>query len=216
MYELLKSDAPHDVSHMTLRPISYLDRTNDDGTGGEAVRFDGSDDRTKFLDELERWKVKVGLNDENWKEWAGEFLEDVTWEPVDGQYILHVCQKIAPVEVGQAGGISEEVFADRFLRRLAYTFVYDDPAFYVHESRRLNAHHFARRKFATVGETMRKMRELWEDYGKSIGTNEDGQRRVTFLACLLSILSTTTLAKQGEVSVKDIAVAFQDWLPHVQ
>ena len=160
--------------------------------------------------------MKVGLNDENWKERAGEFLEDVTWEPVDGQHILHACQEIAFMEVGRAGGISEEVFASRFVRRLAYTVVYDDPAFYVHESRRLNAHHFARRKFATVGETMRKMRELWEHYGKPIGTNEDGLRRVAFLACLPSILSTTTLAKQGEVSVKDIAVAFQDWLPHVQ
>ena len=216
VYELLKSDAHHDVSYMTLRPISYLDRTNDDGSGGEAVRFDGSGCRTKFLDELERWKVKVGLNDENWKERAGEFLEDVTWEPVDGQHILHACQEFAPVEVGQVGGTSEEVFADQFLRRLAYTIVYDDPVFYVHESHRLNAHHFVRRKFATVGETMRKMRELWEHYGKPIGTNEDRQRRVAFLACLLSILSTRTLAKQGEVSVKDIAVAFQDWLPHVQ
>ena len=107
MYELLKFDAHHDVSHMTLRPISYLDRTNNDGTGGEVVRFDRSGSRTKFLDELERWKVKVGLNDENWKEWAGEFLEDVTWEPVDGQHILHACQEIAPVEVGQAGGLAK-------------------------------------------------------------------------------------------------------------
>ena len=133
VYELLKFDAHHDVSHITLRPISYLDTTNDDGSGGEAVRFDGSGGQTKFLDELERWKVKVGLNDDNWKERAGEFLEDVTWEPVDGQHILDVCQEFAPVEVGKAGGISEEVFASRFLRRLAYTVVYDDPAFYVHE-----------------------------------------------------------------------------------
>ena len=108
------------------------------------------------------------------------------------------------------------MLANRFLHCLAYTVVYDDPAFYMHESRRLNIHHFARRKFATVGETMRKMRELWEHYGKPIGSNEDWQRRVAFLACLPSILSTTTLAKQGEVNVKDIDVAFQDWLPHVQ
>ena len=101
------------------------------------------------------------------------------------------------------------------MRRLVYTVAYDDLAFYVHESHRLNALNFALRKFATVGETMRKMQKLW-DYGKPIGTNEDGPRRVAFLACLPSILSTTTLAKQGEVSVKDIVVAFQDWLPHVQ
>ena len=104
MYELLISDTHHDVSHITLRPISYLDRTDDAGTGGEAVRIDENGGQTKFLDELERWKVKVGLNDENWKERAGVFLEDVTWEPVDGQHILYACQEIAPVEVGRAGG----------------------------------------------------------------------------------------------------------------
>ena len=60
------------------------------------------------------------------------------------------------------------------------------------------------------------MRELWEYYGKPIGTNTDGPRRVAFLASLPSILSSTTLAKQGEVKVRDVALAFQDWLPHVQ
>ena len=116
---------------MTLRPISYIDRT-DGEPRGDAVRFDEEGGRTKFLDELERWKVRAALNDDNWQERAGEFLKDVTWEPVDGQHILHACQEIAPVEVGRVGGITEEVFANRFLRRLAYTVVYDDPAYYVH------------------------------------------------------------------------------------
>ena len=75
---------------MTLRPISYLDRTDDAGTGGEAVRFDEIGGWTKFLDELERWKVKVGLNDENWKERVGEFLEDVTWEHGRPTHIVRV------------------------------------------------------------------------------------------------------------------------------
>ena len=77
MYELLKSDAYHDVSHMTLRPISYIDRT--DGEPREdAVRFDEEGGRTKFLDKLERWKVRATLNDNNWQERAREFLKDVT------------------------------------------------------------------------------------------------------------------------------------------
>ena len=120
------------------------------------------------------------------------------------------------MEVGRVGGIIEEVFANPFLHRLVYTVVYDDPAYYVHESRRLNTHHFARRKFATVGETLRKMWELWEYYGKPTRTNTDGLRRVAFLASLPSILSSTTLVKQGEVKMRDVALAFQDWLPHVQ
>ena len=179
------------------------------------MRFDGSGGRTTFLDELERWKVKVGLNNENWKEQAGEFLEDVTWEPVDGQHILQACQEIAPVEVGQAGGVSEEVFASQFVRHLAYTVVYDDPVFYVHESLRLNVYHFGCRKFATVGETMRKMRELWEHYGKPIRTNEDGQRRVASLACLPSILSITS-SQAGGGQRKKHCCGIQDRLPHVQ
>ena len=60
------------------------------------------------------------------------------------------------------------------------------------------------------------MRELCKYYGKPIGTNTDELRRVAFLASLPSILSSTILAKQGEVKVRDVALAFQDWLPHVQ
>ena len=104
---------------------------------GEVVRFDEEGGRTKFLDELERWKVKVALNEDNWQERAGKFLKDVTWEPVDDQHILHACQEIAPMEVDRAGVITEKVFVNRFLCCLAYTVVYDDPAYYVHESRQL-------------------------------------------------------------------------------
>ena len=134
VYELLKFDAHHDVSHMTLRPISYIDRT-DGEPRREAVRFDEEGGWTKFLDELERWKVRAALNNNNWQERAGEFLKDVTCESIDGQHILHVCQEVAPVEVGRVGGITKEVFANRFFRRLAYTVVYDDPAYYLHELR---------------------------------------------------------------------------------
>ena len=65
VYELLKSDVHHDVSHMTLRPISYIDRT-DGEPREEAVRFDEEGGRTKFLDELERWKVRAAFNNDNW------------------------------------------------------------------------------------------------------------------------------------------------------
>ena len=93
--------------------------------------------------------------------------------------------------------IIEEVFANRFVHRLAYTMVYDDPAYYVHESCQLNAHHFARRKFATVGKMMQKMRELWEHYGKPIGISEDGLRRVAFLACLPFVCPVRPLPSRG-------------------
>ena len=96
----------------------------------------------------------------------------MTWEPVDGQHILHACQKIAYVEVGHAGGITKEVFANRFLRHLVYTVVYDDTAYYVHESHRLKAHHFVRRKFATVGKTLRKIR----DYGNTMANPQESTR----------------------------------------
>ena len=61
VYVLLISEAHHDVSLMTLRPISYLDRTNGKPRG-EEVRFNKEGGQTKFLDELERWKVKIALN----------------------------------------------------------------------------------------------------------------------------------------------------------
>ena len=49
VYKLLISEAHHDVSLMTLCPISYLDRTNGEPRG-EEVRFDEEGGRTKFLD----------------------------------------------------------------------------------------------------------------------------------------------------------------------
>ena len=74
--------------------MSCIDKTNGEPRG-EVVRFDEEGGWTKFLDELETWKVKAALNDDNWHERAGEFLKDVTWEPVDGKHILQACQEIS-------------------------------------------------------------------------------------------------------------------------
>ena len=78
---------------MTLPPISYLDRTKGEPMG-EEVRFDEEGGRTKFLDKLERWKVKTALNDDNWQEREGEFLKDVTWEPVDTNIYCTLVKKL--------------------------------------------------------------------------------------------------------------------------
>ena len=95
------------------------------------------------------------------------FLANVVWEPVDGQYILWTCQHIARDEY-ERGTLRNEV-NDHFLHWPATVLVYDDPRFFMSESRCTNVHHCSRQRYTTVVENLTKMRELWKFY-KQPGT----------------------------------------------
>ena len=88
-------------------------------------------------------------------------------------------------------------------------------SFYVHKSRRLNAHHFAHQKVAIVGENICKMKDLWEFYGCPTVELAYTKQRATFLDCLPSILSVPIVLLQGHVPITDFLREFQDYLPHV-
>ena len=92
------------------------------------------------------------------------FLAHVVWEPVDGQHILWACQHIARDEY-ERGTLRDDVY-ERLLRRPATVLIYDDPRFFMSESRRANIHHCSRQRYTTVVENLTKMKELWEFYGQ--------------------------------------------------
>ena len=128
---------------------------------------------------------------------------------MDGQHIVRACKSIAPAKL-ESGDITQDFYKDRYQYRHATIVVYDDPAFYVHESRRLNAHHFARRRYASVGENVKKMRALWEHYGCPGTDTTISAERAAFLGCLLSIVNVASITHQGTVPVGEISQKYQN------
>ena len=145
---------------------------------------------------------------------AAEFMTSITWEPVDDQHIVWACESIATAML-ESGDITEDLYKERFHWRYATIVVYDDPAFYVHESRRLSAHHFARPRYASVGENIQKMRALWEHFGCPKIDPASSAQRAAFLGCLPLIVNMPSIPHQGILCVGDIQHKYQDWLPHV-
>ena len=133
---------------------------------------------------------------------------------MDGQHIVRACKSMAPTKL-ESGDITQDFYKDRYQYRHATIVVYDDLTFYVHESRRLNAHHFARRRYALVGENIEKMKALWEHYGCPRTDTIISTERAAFLACLPSIVNVASIPHQGTVPVGEISQKYQDWLPHV-
>ena len=215
IYSILASKAYKDMSPMTLRPISCQD-TSGGVKDAEKIMFDGIGGQTLFMDTVTAWMVKHGFNPKEVSivECANDFMRDVIWKPVNGQHVYHACTVIAPTLV-ETDDITLDFYEKRFLRRPAITVIYNSPSFYVHKSRRLNAHHFAHQKVATIGESIRKMRDMWGFYGCPIVESAYAEQRATFLGCLPSILSVPTVPLQGPVSITDILRGFQDYLPHV-
>ena len=136
------------------------------------------------------------------------------WEPVDRQHILRACQHIARDE-HERGTLRDEVY-ERFLRRPATMLVYDDPRFFVSESRRANVHHCSRQRYTTVAENLTKMRELWEFYRQPGTRVGDAARRATFLSCVSATVHSPAVPTLVSVKITKLTQAFRDYLPHVQ
>ena len=117
---------------MTLRPMSYRAQGVE---GAQPIMFDGAGGRTLFLETVNTWMVEHGFNPEVdlATQVATEFMTGITWEPVDSQHIVRACKSIATAML-ESGDITEDLYKERFQRRHATIVVYDDPAFYVHES----------------------------------------------------------------------------------
>ena len=209
VYGLLSGPAYQDVTCLTLRPIEYRPPG-----GREPVLFTGAGARESFVAEVSAWVTREDVDPGRVPMEVHRFLDDVIWEPVDGQHILWACQEIAREEHG-AGNLSSEVYG-RFLHRPATVLVYDDPRFYVSESRRANIHRFARQRYSTVAENLLKMRELWEFFGCPSTAPQDAARRATYLASVSQVVHSATVPSSGSVKVTTLAKAFRDYLPHVQ
>ena len=93
---------------------------------------------------------------------------------------------------------------------------YDDPRFFVSESRRANIHHCSRQRYTTIAKNLTKMRELWEFYGQPGTGVRDAARRATFLSCVSATVHSPAVPMSGSVKVAKLTIAFRDYLPHVQ
>ena len=139
VYKLLSSATHEDVSCLTLCPIEYRPPGE-----GPLVTFGGVGGRQAFILEVPAWATKEAIDPTRVPLEVHRFLAHVVWELVDGQHILWACQHIVRDE-HERGTLRNEVY-ERFLRRPAIVLVYDDPRFFVSESRRANVHHCSRQR----------------------------------------------------------------------
>ena len=209
VYRLLSLAAHEDVSCLTLRPIEYRPPG-----GSSYVTFGGVGGRQAFISEVTAWTTKEVIDPARVPLEVHKFFAHVVWEPVDGQHILWACQHIARDE-HERWTLQDEVY-ERFLRRPATVLVYDDPQFFVSESRRANVHHCFRQRYTTVAENLTNMRKLWEFYGQSGMGVGDATRRATFFSCVSATVHSPAVPTSGSVKVTKLTQAFRDYLPHVQ
>ena len=209
VYRLLSSAAHEDVSCLTLRPIEYRPPGE-----GSHMTFGGAGGREAFISKVTAWATREAIDPPRVSSEVHRFLAHVTWEPVDGQHIIWACQHIAQDE-HERGTLWDDVY-DRFLQRPATVLVYDDPRFFMSESRHTNVHHCSRQRYTTVAENLTKMRELWEFYGQPGTGVGDATRRAAFLSCISATVHSPAVPTSGSVKVMKLIQAFRDYLPHVQ
>ena len=96
IYELIEREAHKDMVTITLRPMLYRD-TSKGVERAEPIMFDSEGDRTLFLETVNVWMVKHGFNPEVdlTMQVFVDFMEGVTWEPMDDQHIVRACKSIA-------------------------------------------------------------------------------------------------------------------------
>ena len=152
------------------------------------------------------WATREAIDPTRMQSKVHRFLVHVVWEPVDGQYILWACQHIARDE-HERGTLRDDVY-DRFLRRPATVLVYDDPRFFMSESRRANIHHCSRQRYTTVAENLMKMRELWEFYGQPGMGVADMAQRATFLSCVSATVHSPAVPTSGSVKSQGLPKLF--------
>ena len=209
VYTLLCSAAHEDVSCLTLRPIEYRPPGE-----GSPVKFGGVGGRQAFILEVTAWATREAIDPGRLPSEVHRFFTHVLWEPVDGQHILWACQHIARDE-HEKGTLWDELY-ERFFRRPTTVLVYDDPRFFVSESRRTNVHHCSWQQYTTVAKNLTKMRELWEFYGQPGTGVGDATRRAAFLSCVSAMVHSPVVPTSGSVKVTKLIQAFRDYLPHVQ
>ena len=114
IYKLIEDAAHKDVLTITLRPMLYRD-TSEGVEGAEPIMFDDKGNHTLFLEIINVWMVKHGFNPEVdlATQVVVDFMEGVTWEPVDCQYIVCACKFIALAKL-ESGDITQDFYRDRF------------------------------------------------------------------------------------------------------
>ena len=196
VYNALRSRQLVENHWITLRPMYYKDPSSN----AEAeIYFTGKDSKDVFLQCLE-----VVLRN-SIEEKEHKFLNGITFEPVDGQHVVHACGVLARQDLLD-GSLSQDEYDKVFARRPATLVLYDDNITYLFSSTRLNDITTNRKYHSTTGEMLEKARIIWDNLGRP--SAEDDKRK-NFLRCMPGI--TSQRLGEGETSHKDMRIRFRDY-----
>ena len=124
VYDLLRGPQRGIVSPLTLRPMAYYEADSD-----QNISFEESSERTKFMEVSEKWPVGTTREEK-----LEDFLKNIVWDTVDGQYIAYACKVLAKDAVKKRK-LDTESMKLIFTKRPALVVVYDDPALYLEASK---------------------------------------------------------------------------------
>jgi hypothetical protein len=127
----------NDVSHVTLRPMGHVTKLRqEDGTMKLLVRH------FRRFRECEDFEMAFQNHQDegNLLSRIDFFTNNILWQPVDGQHIIHAC-KVLAWEAFQRGDITEEIYRERFRTRKARFVVYNKPHLYIGASVQINELH---------------------------------------------------------------------------
>jgi hypothetical protein len=215
VYRLLRDpESRTRVSKLVLRPIRYILHTTTDD--GEVVQQEVSFPVEGAAREFERLFITHGSASTNGvlgSQYA--WLQDrIIWEPVDGQHIVAAC-KFAQ-EQWRNDKIPGTEYMEIFQQREATFVVYDDRRFYIDKSVRINVAEWERKSYSTVEEDLRKLRQIWDLYGRpnsSICT-DDIRRGIALVSAASAVHRLHKMVDNNEVSIKKLAKNMQDLTRH--
>lgn len=201
------------VSKLVLRPIKYIvDVTTDDGVvRREEVSFPLERAQREFQRIFDTHGLaSIHGTTHSQLCWL---QERIIWEPVDGQHIVAACN-FAKEEVAQHK-LSHAEFINIFEMREATFVVYDDPALYLAKSARVNKKEWNRTKYSTMDEDLRKLREIWELYGKPDSlVRADDERRAKALVCAANAVQKNLVEGNKGITIKRLAKQMHDLTIH--
>ncbi len=94
-----------------------------------------------------------------------------------------------------------------FERREATFVVYNDRRFYIEKSVRINVAEWERKSYSTVEEDLRKLRQIWNLYGRPNSSirADDTRRGIALVSAASAVHRLHKMVDNNEVSIKKLA-----------
>jgi hypothetical protein len=180
VYAKLRSGEINRFAWLTLRPVSYVPPNMSSGVHVSEIMFLEENSKTTFMKTLD------AMEGDTFEDKRDAMLPHMTWEPVDGQHVLHACNVLAMADL-RKGHLSQEEYDNIFLRRPATVIAYDDAICYGTQSLKLNDYTTTRVHHTTMIQMLNKLRKLWLKLNCPFKINKTMDDQVKFLRNLPSI-----------------------------